>query len=370
VSFDWTLLAPTHKPSARNNYYIAHDQTNSNILLFGGGQNFSTAASYLNDTWVYQAGDWTQKSPVHSPSARQAHAYVYDETNHNVVLFGGLNTSLTALNDTWTWDGSDWTQHFPTHTPGARFTTFMTYDRANGNVVMFGGASAIEFFVPTVINDTWTWNGTDWTQHSPTHSPSARQAGGNNCCFDTANNNVVVYGGQSGFSYNQDTWTWNGTDWTQAATTVVSGQSPFLSMAYCGSEGMVVAQGGGRTNPTYLWNGSAWSSVTTASGNAPSTAAMCEGLTAGSVLMWMGQESTSWLNNLYYGFNYPLVISTMLNTHVPSDTQTAVAASGATGVSSGHVMVNVHVPSGTQTTPPTGSTGTTGGRVFNTRLPI
>ncbi len=61
----------------------------------------------------------------------------------------------------------------------------MTYDAARGQVVLFGGYRSAHDF-----GDTWTWDGTDWTQLSPVHSPSARDGmawpttplGARSCC--------------------------------------------------------------------------------------------------------------------------------------------------------------------------------------------
>jgi hypothetical protein len=38
----------------------------------------------------------------------------------------------------------------------------MAYDAAAGTVVMFGGDG-----LNGALNDTWTWNGSDWTQQTP-----------------------------------------------------------------------------------------------------------------------------------------------------------------------------------------------------------
>jgi hypothetical protein len=66
-----------------------------------------------------------------------------------------------ALNDTWYWDGTTWTNVSPspatsTNTPSARFSHAMTYDAAVGLPLMFGGQdeSSTNYFA-----DTWEWNG-------------------------------------------------------------------------------------------------------------------------------------------------------------------------------------------------------------------
>jgi hypothetical protein len=38
----------------------------------------------------------------------------------------------------------------------------MAYDGATGTAVLFGGAA----FNPFALNDTWTWNGSTWTQQT------------------------------------------------------------------------------------------------------------------------------------------------------------------------------------------------------------
>src|SRR5207244_3469791 len=85
---------------------------------------------------------WTQRTPATIPSAREAAAMAADRATGRVVLFGGLlqvgNTS-TVLGDTWTWDGSNWTQQHPATSPPARDYAAMATDPATGHVVLFGG---------------------------------------------------------------------------------------------------------------------------------------------------------------------------------------------------------------------------------------
>ena len=65
---------------------------------------------------------------------------------------------LLAVNQVWTWDGTDWTLHTPVHSPSPRYGPGVAYDAARGQVVLFGGTGSID------LGDTWTWDGTDWTQ--------------------------------------------------------------------------------------------------------------------------------------------------------------------------------------------------------------
>ena len=42
----------------------------------------------------------------------------------------------------------------------------MAFDEARGNTVLFGGANQA-----IALSDTWTWNGSQWTQRDPDNSP-------------------------------------------------------------------------------------------------------------------------------------------------------------------------------------------------------
>ena len=80
----------------------------------------------------------------------------YDQVNQNVVLFGGEVLS-GPLGDTWTWDGTNWTEQFPASSPLPRFRFPMAWS-PNNQVLLFGGNGA------DVYGDTWSWDGSTWIQ--------------------------------------------------------------------------------------------------------------------------------------------------------------------------------------------------------------
>jgi hypothetical protein len=91
------------------------------------------------------------------------------------LLFGGLEQDgSTVLNDTWTWDGTSWTQHDVVGPSGRWSAAAASLD---GTVVVFGGvrsngaAGASE----SELGDTWTWDGVSWTRHDVV-GPSARDS--------------------------------------------------------------------------------------------------------------------------------------------------------------------------------------------------
>jgi hypothetical protein len=78
---------------------------------------------------------------------------------------------------TFTWDGHTWAEPHPAHTPAPRLAPpAMAYDAARHEVVLFGGrgwGAAVSYGAsrpqgPDLLNDTWTWDGTDWTLRAGT----------------------------------------------------------------------------------------------------------------------------------------------------------------------------------------------------------
>ena len=157
---------------------MAYDSAHGQAVLFGG-----SSPVLLNDTWVWDGSNWEQKSPQTSPPVRYFHAMAYDAAHGQVVLFGGtgptpagVDFGTEALNDTWVWDGSNWTQESPQTSPSVRYSPAMAYDAAHGQVVLFGGAALNPDGTMKELNDTWVWDGSNWTEKSPQTSPPVRDA--------------------------------------------------------------------------------------------------------------------------------------------------------------------------------------------------
>ena len=101
-----------------------------------------------------------------------------------------------------------WNQQFPNTSPPTLAFAAMADDPATGQVVLFGGENGT-----TYLNQTWTWNGATWTEQATTANPSPRV--GASLAWDPTSNQLVLFGGKDGTgTYLNDTWTWSGTAWT------------------------------------------------------------------------------------------------------------------------------------------------------------
>ena len=71
------------------------------------------------------------------PSARSLHAMAYGSDRGRTVLFGGQITGA-FLNDTWEWDGTEWTQVADTD-PSPRDACGAIYDPSRRRMILLGG---------------------------------------------------------------------------------------------------------------------------------------------------------------------------------------------------------------------------------------
>ena len=84
------------------------------------------------------------------------------------MLFGGRDNP-TNMNDTWEWDGTEWTQVADT-APLLRAYHSMTYDSNEKCVVLFGGYDV--FSTPTITyGDTWKFKSHIWIRASDMGPP-------------------------------------------------------------------------------------------------------------------------------------------------------------------------------------------------------
>src|SRR5262245_27019680 len=119
------------------------------------------------NTWEWDGVTWSQRFPVNAPSQRLNHRMAFDLNRSRTVLFGGSFFAGGGVSDeTWEWDGVNWTQRLPATRPAARANPGMAHDLFRNRTVIFGGTNA----QGNRLGDTWEWDGTNWTRMLPLHS--------------------------------------------------------------------------------------------------------------------------------------------------------------------------------------------------------
>jgi hypothetical protein len=345
----WTKLTPASSPSARDSSLSAFDPATGQIVLYGGmGGFFPGTLAVDNSTWTFDGASWSKHVTSITPGSQLLpdSRLAYDPVSKKLVLF--------AANGTWTWNGSQWTIQHPVQVPSL-FKSCMATDAAAGELVLFGEHVVVANTGKTVSWQTWAWRGGNWVQLPEAVSPQGPDAQVCEMTYDEANQDLVLvtaswYAGEFSGASPGETWTFDGTTWTQRETlTNTTGGVDFSSMTYDPAYGQVMTYGGfdvshGNavlTNP-WSWNGSTWQQVTL-SPAPPARVLAAERYDAatGQLVVFGGVGSTSYLGDTW-------VLSTRRSSSVTptrlsgadrQSTAVAVSASAFSGTGSASAVV-------------------------------
>jgi hypothetical protein len=259
----WQKLKPATSPPARSYAAMAYDPVSQKVVLFGG-----YGSTDLNDTWTFDGTTWSHVKTKVKPPVRAAATMAFDKRANKLVLFGGFAYATQQyLQDTWAWDGgtSTWSRVKMTKSPPSGSGAMLFTDPNTGRAMMFGGYNA-NHQIPA-YNVTWRFTGTGWQKLHPATTPIPR--GWGVTCLDSKRNNVVMTGGSARTIRTDNTWTWNGTNWTQQSP--ANQVQSMIGPAYAFDPALqaVVVFGGngtqtGDTNQTWEWTGSDWAQLSPA----------------------------------------------------------------------------------------------------------
>lgn len=241
VGSQWQVAGRLPYPTPLNNVSPAYDRVRRQVVVFSGSP--TSTFPYPDRTQLFDRR-WRHAAPVHQPVLRHTGRLCWSAPNQAVLLFGGGDATNTALDDTWTWDGSDWQQQASAQRPAARWGHVLAEDPVGG-VLLFGGANG-----PTYYGDSWRWDGVTWQLLPAAMSPAPRAFAV--AALDPIRNHVVLFGGSAGLTSFLDTWTWDGSAWTQAVPTLVP--SGAASLAFDPAAGRLALAGG----TGYEWTGTDW----------------------------------------------------------------------------------------------------------------
>lgn len=261
------------EPGPRSMPLFRADPERRTVWLFGGlsEYSFGGVTSYLDDFWQYQDGVWRlmPDDPTNTPNGcvtpigafdadrkvlvvlcngsavtewdgtawkrftnlsqvppdRRFAGAVYDQTQKKVVLFGGYDNFGNYRQDTWTWNGTAWTEIKPSTKPPHRAQPVMWYDPLAKKTIIYSGAGrkSIEDHA-TRYSDMWSFDGSNWTQLSVTATPGIRFAP--QIAVDPNSGKLFLFGGLRATLddknrvtqfYDDDMWIWDGSTstWTE-----------------------------------------------------------------------------------------------------------------------------------------------------------
>jgi hypothetical protein len=141
------------KPEPRWLHQMIYDESNKQVLLFGGANE----NGILKDLWSLKKYAW-KKLSGDGPQGGIKAAFAYDAYRKCAVLFGGAGEGNKALDETWEWNGENW-KKINIAGPSGRIHAMASYDPKNKVIIIFGG-----FGDAGQLSDTWIYNGKLWIQ--------------------------------------------------------------------------------------------------------------------------------------------------------------------------------------------------------------
>jgi hypothetical protein len=294
----WSSLSTPSGPPGLSDASEAYDPANQTVVLFGG---LTSNGAPSSATWVWNGSTWSQAVPqIQGPGARSGASLAFSQTLNQLILFGGM-ASTGLVNDTWAWNGQSWVALTPVTSPPVREDASLAVD-ANGNLVLFGGTGAAQSPNASaqgpsgntdgaagadaastsgatdtaastnleVLADTWTWDGSNWSLQSGAEPPARTGA---TLTWDPALGASVLFGGSgtpagTSASSMADTWTWDGSAWTEAVpATSPPARAKAVADYAAGLGGVVVTTGSGTAgalDDTWSYDGTTWNPVAAA----------------------------------------------------------------------------------------------------------
>ena len=242
---------------------IAYDKASRQFILLGVRDGGTTS-----ETWAWSAASgWQHLAPATNPPGRTWGNMAYDDATRQIVLFGGQSATptggvLNLLDDTWTWDGANWTQRAPAKSPPPTIFLPLAYDGATQTVI------GVRDDDPVTTTSTWQWGGTTWGTIATTGHPAWPKQGAG-IAYSTVPSSIVMFGTVYGLGVTTDakTWTFTPNAWVGYVATAGSPHSRFFpAMSQDAGGGIVMfgGAGGGGTvyGDTWSWSHNHWQKLT------------------------------------------------------------------------------------------------------------
>ena len=218
---------------------------------------------------------WSQLHPATAPLPRDSAAVAYDPSNHTVVVSagesgcGGLGREVYT--DTWTWNGSAWTQVSTQAPPTVGVPN--AYDAATGtfDALWFPGCADSP--------EMSEWNGQTWAGAQTADTQPEPDTDGV-MAYDPSSQTLILWSPTAGSDpnstsappYQSSTWNWDGTTWSLLSPSISPppsvGDSQDVQMVYDPATSQILLYGD-HSQAMWAWNGSQWSELSGSGGPSP-----------------------------------------------------------------------------------------------------
>lgn len=215
---DWRLTFSVVRPSPRSLFAIAPDADNQAVWLMGGLNEYSNG--YTADFWGFRGGHWFVKQVKDAPTVCDAPLSAFDTDRKKLVMVC-WTTSVDL--EVFEFDGTVFKRIESTRDkPDSRRQSALVYDQTLKKVVLFGGYDNQNF-----KDDTWTWDGANWTEVKKDKPPNRSLHA---MWYDPLQKKTIIYGGigrediEERATRYSDMWAFNGQGWTKLTVSATPGE--------------------------------------------------------------------------------------------------------------------------------------------------
>lgn len=215
---NWRFAINNARPSPRSLFTMTSDPATQTVWLFGGLNEYSS--SYLEDIWGMRNGQWFSRGAKDIPAVCDAPMATFDTKRSRVVLAcSGSDLEV----EVYEFDGTTFKKITSSkERPDVRRFGTLVYDETLEKVILFGGYDGQDF-----RDDTWTWDGANWTEVKK-DKPENRSL--HAMWYDPLQKKTILYGGIGRESIEDhverfsDMWAFSGNGWTKLNVTATPGE--------------------------------------------------------------------------------------------------------------------------------------------------
>lgn len=241
---DGSLFIPGTLPPI-DEFAAVYDQARGEVFVFGG--SYFTGGE-IDHTYAFDGSNWSRKRPENSPPVSDRGTMAYDASLDKTILYNFDFSLGNNDNFCWLWDGTDWEEIDPPDPEISFEHAALVYDAEQQETLMvvkrfFGNNS--EFV------ETWSFDGTSWTEKTPITVPPA--GSWISLCYDASLEKVVMILRENASIFH--TWTWDGANWSEIQTDEVDIDPIEGHLLYDGRTNSTIYLGDERA---FTFSGSNW----------------------------------------------------------------------------------------------------------------
>lgn len=208
----WQLIKTAQSPPPRCEAQLSYDPATKSVILFGGYTIVKGDYVALDDTWVFNSGNWSLLKEVEKPTACYGCLFLYDSLKNAHFLPGGKNGNSGKIVYSWKLEKLQWVKQSNPDTN--IIIKNAAFAKGKTDWYKYGGWDTKN---KERIDQTYKLQNDNWVLVKIETKPSPRNH--TSMAFDKKTKRFVLYGGHDGENVFGDTWILENDKWAMLFAT-------------------------------------------------------------------------------------------------------------------------------------------------------